>query len=215
MLQPCDKPRESDLGCIWGLTYRSGPYILSLLRAKTSQNQQTPDLRKHAMTSTWTSAAEDAAKIRAALKAQGITSRQVSVKSESFSMGSSIDITIKVPGISKSRVEEIANNYERISRDDATGEILSGGNRYVTVNFDWKLLNETAQEFLPWLNALEATGMSNPMLPVPQEWAGVQGYHVGRQSAYRYTLTNGKQMIPVSGAESVAERLAIAKLGGE
>ena len=165
------------------------------------------------MTSTWTSSAEDAAKIRAAHKAQGITSRQVSVKSESFSMGSSIDITIKAPGISKSRVEEIANNYERIRRDDATGEILSGGNRYVAVNFDWKLLNETAREFLPWLNALEITG--NSMLPVPEEWAGVQEYYVGRQSAYRYTLTNGKQMIPVSGAESVAERLAIVKLGGE
>lgn len=165
------------------------------------------------MTATWTSATEDAAKIRTALKAQGITSRQVSVKSESFSMGSAIDITIKAPGISKSRVEKIANAYEQISRDEVTGEILSGGNRYVTVNFDWKLLYETAQEFLPWLSALELTG--NSMLPVPESWEGLQGYHVGRQSAYRYTLTNGEQMIPVSGAESVAERLAIFKLSGE
>jgi hypothetical protein len=78
--------------------------------------------------------AQEAALIRAELKARGITTRQVSVRARNFSMGSAIDVTIKVSGISKSMVEKIAKKFESIRYDDY-GEILSGCNQYVHVDF--------------------------------------------------------------------------------
>jgi 16S rRNA G1207 methylase RsmC len=54
-----------------------------------------------------------------------------SVKSDNFSMGSSIDIKW-IDGPTVKDVEKITNKFEDISRDSYTGEILSGGNRYVS-----------------------------------------------------------------------------------
>lgn len=150
----------------------------------------------------YTSPAEDAAKIRAALKARGITSRQVSVKSSSFSMGSAIDVTIKAPGISVKMVREIAETFERVSRCEITGEILSGGNRYVSVTLDWRMLDAAAERFMPWLKALEITG--NSMLPVPE----MDDFWAGRQSDWQYSLSHDGRMLPVRDAGDVARVLA-------
>ncbi len=89
---------------------------------------------------TKTSVAIEADKIRANLKASGITSRQVSVKSENYSMGSSIRVVIRDLSIAYGFVESIAKGSEKIDRDDS-GEILSGGNRYVSVDIDRDAVN--------------------------------------------------------------------------
>lgn len=78
---------------------------------------------------------ERAAEIRKALKEHGWNSRKVSVKSDYFSMGSSIDVVIKDADVDLETVEKIANEHESISRCEITGEILSGGNRYVSVRY--------------------------------------------------------------------------------
>ena len=54
-----------------------------------------------------------------------------SVKSDNFSMGSSIDIRW-IDGPTVKDVKEITDKFEDISYDSYTGEILSGGNRYVS-----------------------------------------------------------------------------------
>jgi len=96
-------------------------------------NQQTNEETKM---SNYKTPAEAAKEIRTALKkAKGITSRQVSVRSESYSMGSSIRLTIKDPSISKEWVEEIAKEQQSISRCEYSGDILSGGNRFVFVDY--------------------------------------------------------------------------------
>ena len=82
---------------------------------------------------TYVSVAESARRIRQALRAAGWTSRDISVRSQQWSLGSSIYVTIKRPGISRARVEEIARAEESVRRDEITGEILSGGNRYMLV----------------------------------------------------------------------------------
>lgn len=87
---------------------------------------------------------EIASKIRADLKLLGITSRQVSVKSESFSMGSAIRIVIRDLEVPHSVVKAVCDhhNAESIRYCQHSGEILSGGNRYLTVEFDRDSMNE-------------------------------------------------------------------------
>jgi hypothetical protein len=64
---------------------------------------------------------DHAAEIRAAYKRLGWNSRKISVRSDYFSMGSAIRITIKSPEVDAKRAEEIAKGAER--------------NRYVTVTY--------------------------------------------------------------------------------
>ena len=73
------------------------------------------------------------AAIRAQLKAQGITSRQVSVRRTS---AGSIHICIlDASAVSKRQVEAVAMPYERIDRCTVTDEILAGGNTFVIVEY--------------------------------------------------------------------------------
>lgn len=81
------------------------------------------------------STTDRAAEIRAALKARGWSNRKVSVRSDYFSMGSSIDVEIKDPDVPEEAVKEIATAHERIDRCSITHEILSGCNRYVSVRY--------------------------------------------------------------------------------
>lgn len=83
------------------------------------------------------SATEHAAEIRAELKKAGITSKMVSVKSSYFSCGSSVDVKIKDAALLSdefiAKVEGIANPHSHVDYDQITGEVLSGGNMYLTV----------------------------------------------------------------------------------
>lgn len=95
--------------------------------------------------SDWISAADAAKQIRKALKAHDKTwnAKAISVRSENYSMGSSIRVSIKRPGISLEIVEQIATAQQSIRRDQF-GEILSGGNRYVSVDYTRECKNEIA-----------------------------------------------------------------------
>lgn len=83
---------------------------------------------------------EHAAEIRADLKRAGMTSRDVSVRKESYSMGSSIYVTAKNPRVRLDEVRAIAEPHERIRYCQATGEILGGGNMYMHVEYDREAL---------------------------------------------------------------------------
>lgn len=134
---------------------------------------------------TYTTAAEDAAKIRAELKrVRGWTSSQISVKSDSYSMGSSIDVTIKAAGIKLAVVKEIAKEFERVRRCEYSGEILSGGNRYVSVKFDWEFLDSLAKRYEPMLGELPVTQSSLSTIYVGEEM-----FLVGRTSEHQYQVS--------------------------
>ncbi len=66
--------------------------------------------------------------IVADLKAAGYNSRQVSVKHKG-----AYYVTIRDASIPGEQIREIAERHERITRDEGTGEILSGGNSFVFV----------------------------------------------------------------------------------
>lgn len=48
-------------------------------------------------------------------------------------------ITIKDLAIDIKEIEQLAKGYESYERDEFTGEILSGGNTFVFVNYDYGL----------------------------------------------------------------------------
>ena len=120
---------------------------------------------------------ERAAAIRAALKAKGISSRAVSVRSDSYSMGSSIDICVKDPNVSLATVKRLAEPHESIRRCEYSGEILSGGNRYVSVTYTSEALDALAARHIAAVEAaklaLEASS-ENSLIPV-----GDTGYFLG------------------------------------
>lgn len=92
------------------------------------------------MSSKYTSAAEDAVTIRQAFKLAGI---KASVRSELYSGGSSIHVQVKKGSVQEAKA--LAKKCEKISRCEASGEILSGGNRYVSVSASETLLDEIMQ----------------------------------------------------------------------
>lgn len=76
-----------------------------------------------------------AQQVAAKLKAIGITSRQVSCRGDY----NSVNCYIKDVRIDPKTVEAIAKQYESIDRCDYSGEILSGGNTFVFVKYDWEV----------------------------------------------------------------------------
>ena len=75
-----------------------------------------------------------AAELRAEYKQLGWNSRMISVRSDHFSMGSAIRVELKDARVNAAKAEALANGAEEIRRD-GYGEILSGGNLYVSIHY--------------------------------------------------------------------------------
>jgi hypothetical protein len=100
------------------------------------------------MARTLTPTAERAKAIRKALKERGWGAKQVSVRTHNYSMGSSIRILVHDPDVSRAAVQALADEHESVRRD-GFGEILSGGNRFVFVEFSHKHRDAAAARILP------------------------------------------------------------------
>lgn len=85
---------------------------------------------------------EQAKEIRKTLKEElGLNSRKVSVKSGHCGYSTKIDVNVKDLLVDIKKVETIANKFYSVDRCERSGEILQGGNTYVTVQYDWKIAN--------------------------------------------------------------------------
>lgn len=78
---------------------------------------------------------ERLAAIRQALKEHGYSNRKVGVRYDGYA----IWLTIKDLAIDIKEIEQLAKGYESYERDKFTGEILSGGNTFVFVNYAYGL----------------------------------------------------------------------------
>src|SRR5262245_6580989 len=72
-----------------------------------------------------------AGRLRAALKTAGFTARQVTVRYPH----STLCVTVRDASVSLTKVLAIAGAFESISRDHISGEILCGGNTFVSVEY--------------------------------------------------------------------------------
>lgn len=116
---------------------------------------------------------DKAANLRADLKKAGFSQRQVSVSNK----GGSIRVKIYDPAVPSSKVEAIAKAYEDISRD-GFGEILCGGNTYVSVGYSGECHADFIFAHRPAVLAAQAelAGCSeNSLVPV-----GQTGFLVGK-----------------------------------
>lgn len=123
---------------------------------------------------------EHAAALRATFKRHGWTSRDISVKIDTYSMGSSIDVRVKRMGIPFDVVERIAKGAESVRRCEYSGEILSGGNRYVSVSYTHEAADAIQDHYKAALtaaaDALKADPSDNSLHPI----AGTDGFLLGR-----------------------------------
>lgn len=142
----------------------------------------------------YTTPAEDAAEIRKAYKARGWNSRDVSVRAEQFSMGSSINVTIKDPRVDWREAERIAEGKERIARCEITGEILSGGNRYVHVRHSEECKRAMGAVYAgPMREAFEEAAKRDDgtLMPLPKHVPNGERVWIGKRDQWTGTVWIG------------------------
>lgn len=104
------------------------------------------------MKRTLTGTALKAKQTRDEYKRRGWTARDISVRTSLFAGGSSISVEIKNPSIPLDVATEIANENESIRRCEFSGDILSGGNTYVSVGYSWACEQKMAER---WVGRVE------------------------------------------------------------
>ena len=126
------------------------------------------------MTATET-ATQASARIRREIKTTlGLNSRDVGVRTELYSMGSSIYVTIKTMRAfeHRARISELVHDAARVSYDGYTGEILSGGNRFSHFGYSEACRDAVAARNI---EAMEAARAELGEDPQPGEWVRVPG----------------------------------------
>ena len=91
---------------------------------------------------------ETAAQMRREFKANGWNARKVSVRTQYYSMGSAIHVTVRDPAVDIAQAKEIAEKGESIDRCEITHEILSGGNCFVHFGLSDEVEKALAAPFL-------------------------------------------------------------------
>lgn len=133
---------------------------------------------------------EKAQAVRDELKKIGITSRQVSVRSEYCGFSTALHITIKDLAIERATVEKIAKKYEELDIDKYTGEILSGGNTYVLVSFDYNARNRAYEEYADIINDIDKVSEDGGIYDLGKGWTVRKCINGGYGYCY-----NGEQLI--------------------
>lgn len=144
------------------------------------------------MSETYIGTTERAAMIRAELKKRHKWSgKDVSVRADHFSMGSAIRIQIKNPAVALAAVKEIAQEHESISRD-ASGEILSGGNRYLDISYSSEAREAIAAKAMPAVQAAAAQlEAGDPAYIIPVEGTGFMLGYGRHGKAYGFSVWRG------------------------
>lgn len=98
-----------------------------------------------------------AQKIRRALKMTlSVTARQVSVRDTSSSVDTSVTISIKDGSVSLREVREVAERFQVVRVDELVGDILGGGNTFVSVDYTQEALLARGAEHVDAVEAAMA-----------------------------------------------------------
>ena len=159
-------------------------------------------------------ATEHAKQIRQTLKTKhGWTSRDVSVRSEYYSMGSAIRVKIKNADVNPHIVEAIARSAESIRWCPITHDILSGGNLFVTSSYTMEAADEIAQKHIAAVEAAKAEldaavsdGRSTALVPIGPDTGEEGQFLLGRAD-------NADLSLWVSGSGHVAQAWTTREIG--
>lgn len=83
------------------------------------------------------------------LKAAGFNRKDFSIKSSYAGYSQACDIYIKNPLVRISEVEAIVKKHSSIDYDERSGEILAGGNTYISVSYEYGLFDNIAKDLEP------------------------------------------------------------------
>jgi hypothetical protein len=152
---------------------------------------------------------EIATEIRKQLKAAGYNARAVSVRTRHLGVDSAITVAVRRADVRLVVVREIADGFERIHCDRATGEVLLGGNLYVDVTY----AEETVRPFQVGVEIQIEGECAEPGVV-----AEIEGFHVWRCTAERDYLwadhPEWDRPIKCWGVEHLAKQLTYYALGG-
>lgn len=146
-----------------------------------------------------------AALLRKKLKSAGYNSRKVSVKTDFYSMGSSLNITIRCAKVNDKIVDQLCKEAECIDYCEASGEILGGCNTYVHIS-------TTAEVDLERITPFLATAKSiiDQIAEVGATSSGVDGLRFKRTTNYDISAIypnssdNRNLWVPLNEEQSVA-----------
>lgn len=113
--------------------------------------------------------------IRALITKAGIAPRDVSVRSDR----NSLDITIKNLSVGYEKIYDICKEFERVHTDGF--EILAGGNIFVSVSHDWKMIAD-------FCDIVEKEIRSEVMTKGFVVWQGIE---IGKNDARFQVVANG------------------------
>ena len=85
--------------------------------------------------------------IRKELKAEGFATKDISVRVAHALYDVSIRIEVKNPLIKLSEIKKIANKYKQVDYCEKTGEILAGGNTYISCQYEHGIFDRVAEIF--------------------------------------------------------------------
>lgn len=142
-------------------------------------------------------------RLRSLLRTAGIGSRQVTVKSGGGSLDEALHVTVRDLSVSMPLVRSCARQVEHVRRD-ATGDLLGGGNTFVTVRWDAAIENLARATFLVEARAshVDSDGCST-----------TRGYHFARgtrlDTAELTAWRDGRQVSRAWGVDENAMRLVL------
>lgn len=79
------------------------------------------------------------------IEATGLKARQLSVRYEIVGYSDKLTVGVKAERFPLSQVNAIAKKYKDVDYCEASGEILAGGNTYISVGYPWDM--EMSEEF--------------------------------------------------------------------
>ena len=89
---------------------------------------------------------ERSKKIRETLKEAGYKTSDFSIRSYDCGYSDSSKIHIKNLSIDVSKIRDLLRKFESVDYDVASGEILSGGNTYIIVDYDYETVRAKEDE---------------------------------------------------------------------
>lgn len=89
------------------------------------------------------------AAIRANIKkATSVNARQVSVKVSDSGYSTVVHVTVKDAAVNLAAVKTAASAFEEIDRDEVTGEILQGGNTYISAHYEHGVIETASTPYM-------------------------------------------------------------------
>lgn len=90
----------------------------------------------------------EAKEIREILKKEGFKRTDISVRNVRCTTDTIIRVEIKNPYINRQQVDDLLKHFRDVDRDVRTGEILSGGNTFVNVEWQYGIFDEVKKGYM-------------------------------------------------------------------